>query len=286
MTIEVVDSINVPEGNDSSADRFGWDTGSETAWLLDGASATSKTRLIKGTTSNAMRSSDAAWYAKTLSNAFGRIRGAPFPFDKPAKFFRDNISFVRQRFNELTSKQPEDFELTDLPSAAGIFMAHQRDAHKLWFYGLEDCTGITLSRGKSFVTTPSTPKEQERERIYTDPEQTLAAYKARKATMNQPGGYSVFSLHPDAVSGIKTESIALPTDRETHVLLMSDGLGRLCDVFRMFTHAQLINRAITSGLANLAQELRNMENAYETGAEFGCAKKHDDTGALLLRITP
>lgn len=61
----------------------------------------------------------------------------------------------------------------------------------------------------------------------------MPSIKAGRAAMNQPDGYGVFSITPTPPHFARNGQIVMLAGG--HILLASDGLMRLVDVFRLYT---------------------------------------------------
>ena len=70
-----------------------------------------------------------------------------------------------------------------------------------------------------------------------------------------------------------------------HLLLVSDGLYRLVDVFGTTTAAGLMERALAQGLLPLYSELRGLELADADCSDYPRVKAHDDASAILVALT-
>lgn len=90
----------------------------------------------------------------------------------------------------------------------------------------------------------------------------------------------MFSITPTPCHFAQVGKIAMAAGG--YVLLASDGLMRLVDVFRVYSAAELFAAARNTGLASLIQRVRTVEldDAYPR------AKVHDDASGLLLRWVP
>ena len=106
--------------------------------------------------------------------------------------------------------------------------------------------------------------------------------RARRNRLNTPGGYGVWSITPPPQEFVRTGRDDL--DRGAVVLLASDGLMRLVDVYRALTIEELVARARGEGLAALGRELRRIEAGDGANLAYPRAKTTDDATALLLTI--
>jgi hypothetical protein len=106
--------------------------------------------------------------------------------------------------------------------------------------------------------------------------------RAARAAMNTPSGYGVFSITPPPAHFVRSGTIAL--EPGATVLLASDGLTRLVDVFRRYGARELFEAARLRGIASLVDELRHIESADSECISFPRAKISDDATGLLLRV--
>lgn len=99
--------------------------------------------------------------------------------------------------------------------------------------------------------------------------------------MNMPEGYGVFSITPTPAHFIHAGTHAL--EPGAHVLLASDGLMRLVDVFQRYSAAELFDAITQRGVAELVAEVRAMEMEDADCIAFPRAKRHDDASGVLIR---
>lgn len=113
-------------------------------------------------------------------------------------------------------------------------------------------------------------------------EQLLPMERQFRATANTDGGYPVVDLSLRWIDRITQASVeALPGDQ---LLLMTDGLYRLIDTFRIHDGESLMRAALDGGLAPLLAQLRALEAADERCEAYPRAKVRDDVAAALLVI--
>jgi hypothetical protein len=106
---------------------------------------------------------------------------------------------------------------------------------------------------------------------------------AGRVAMNEPDGYGVFSITPTPTRFVHSGRISMQPGG--HVLLASDGLMRLVDVFGRYTEVGLLDAAGSSGLEPLIGELRAIEAEDAVARRYPRAKVSDDATGLLLRWT-
>jgi hypothetical protein len=111
----------------------------------------------------------------------------------------------------------------------------------------------------------------------------LPRLRKQRGFMNTPSGYGIFSITAPQVSAIRHGT--LPIKDLSRILLASDGLMRLVDVFRLYDAKRLFAAAWANGLAPLFDELRAIENQDADCGHYPRAKVSDDATAVLLRVT-
>jgi hypothetical protein len=121
-------------------------------------------------------------------------------------------------------------------------------------------------------------REQALLRSGPDQWSSIAAFRER--WMNQPGGYPAVSLDPAAVRHAETAEWRVATGEV--LLLASDGLTRLVDLFGAETYRSLLERAAHDGIASLVERLRELEEAHANDGSRLRVKTHDDATGVLL----
>lgn len=105
--------------------------------------------------------------------------------------------------------------------------------------------------------------------------------RAARAKMNEPDGYGVLSITPTPARFVTSGSFEPAAGG--HVLLASDGLMRLADVYRRHTAEELL-AAARGGLDALVAELRGIEHGDAGCRRFPRVKASDDATGVLLRF--
>lgn len=124
--------------------------------------------------------------------------------------------------------------------------------------------------------------EREQDLMRTTSDFTATLLERRGPRMNRAGGYWIVADDPEAAKHAATASwIVRPGD---FVLLATDGLTRLVDLFRTATHDDLLARARTEGLDALVRDVRATETANRPHGLFLRAKCSDDATAVLLEV--
>jgi hypothetical protein len=105
----------------------------------------------------------------------------------------------------------------------------------------------------------------------------------RRERQARSGGPTVLSLRPEAAEDLRHDEMAAPPG--TVVLLTSDGLSALVDLYERFTPESLMQAALMSGLEPLTREARRIETAFDpSGGRYPRFKTSDDATGLLLRV--
>jgi hypothetical protein len=112
--------------------------------------------------------------------------------------------------------------------------------------------------------------------------------RSNRGRLNTPDGYWVLSIHPEAAGEMKPETVPLARGESVTGLLVTDGLYRLVDTFRVYPDdAKLLEEARRHGLGLLLERLRAHEDE-----DPGCTHavrfkpKDDATGLLFEAVAP
>ncbi len=256
------------------------------AWVIDGATDVLESPLTPGVT-------DASWAAATLDRLLGEAARAPRPpfesLDAAPGWLSECLA---AELGRVARRAPAGRH--EHPSASGLIV--RVESSRLHYVGVGDCTLLAETRQgfRRLVTD---------ERDAGDPwvAQAVAAFhagskrataaearaylwprlRAARAMMNEPDGYGVLSITAPSAQFITSGSFE-PADGG-HVLLASDGLMRLADVYRRYTAEELL-AAARGGLDALVAELRAIEHDDAGCRRFPRAKASDDATGVLLRF--
>jgi hypothetical protein len=254
------------------------------AWMIDGATVVSdRAPLVAGTT-------DAAWLAGRLNV---ELR---FALDGPDV---DPIqALTKVEANIRTSFLATDREISrpvgEQPNAALALAALQGEL--LHLIGAADCRIIYEAHtGEIGEFNPSDNGAVE-SLIIAERSRLVAEFPAQdfrprlkgfirtlRELANQDDGYSV--IHPTRAWSTRVRRETHEADKIRHLLLVSDGLYRLVDVFRVTTPIGLMQRALAKDLTQLYSELRGLELADGDCIKYPRVKVHDDASALLIALT-
>ncbi len=284
MKLETVEIRSIASGRDGeNEDRAG--VAAPLAWVIDGATDV----ILEPLTG---RHSDAAWFAESVHELITNL-----PWHTPASL-QDLPELVAgelaQRFAIDAKRKPAGRD--EHPSASAIVVRLRE--HGLEYVSVGDCTLIAENGGqRTFVGVDEEDagdrwvvdalRGQTADGKPTAPPLTRAdlwpRLRQQRAKMNTAEGYGVFSITTPPPSMIRHGVIDVKS--RSRVLLATDGLMRLVDVFRTHTAETLFDAAWETGLAPLFEELRALEAADQDCTRHPRAKTSDDTSAVLLRIT-
>jgi hypothetical protein len=284
MKLETVEIRSIASGRDGdNEDRAG--VAAPLAWVIDGATDVISEPLTG-------RHSDAAWFAEGMHELMTGL-----PWHTPASL-QDLPELVAgelaQRFAIDAKRKPSGRD--EHPSASAIVVRLREDG--LEYVSVGDCTLMVETDGqRTFVGVDD---EEAGDRWVVDALRGQSAdgnptarpltradlwprLRQQRATMNTAEGYGVFSITVPPTSMIRHGFIEVKP--RSRVLLATDGLMRLADVFKARNPQNLFDAAWTAGLAPLFGELRALETADQDCTRHPRAKTSDDTSAVLLRIT-
>jgi serine/threonine protein phosphatase PrpC len=253
------------------------------AWAIDGATGVSdRPPLVAGTT-------DAAWLAGDLNAALHAV------FDDPESDPGRALSSIEAKLNAdflAVDRQPAT-PAGEQPTAALAVAAMQGET--LHLLGIGDCRIICEERtGEVGEFNPSAigPAEAlivaERRRLLAqypgeDPWPRLKAFiRPLRERANQEGGYSI--VHPTRPWSARVIRQTRERSKVRRLLLVSDGLYRLVDVFAAMTAAGLMQAAVAKGLSTLYADLRALEDADRDCSKYPRVKTYDDASGILIAL--
>jgi serine/threonine protein phosphatase PrpC len=116
-----------------------------------------------------------------------------------------------------------------------------------------------------------------------DPWPRLKAFiRPLRERANQEGGYSV--VHPTRSWSTRVARRTRERRKIRRLLILSDGLYRLVDVFTAVTAAGLMQAAVAKGLSRLYAELRALEDADRDCSKYPRVKTYDDASGILIAL--
>lgn len=287
MPFTVIDHVSLGSGR-ANEDRAG--ARGALAWVIDGATDVVDAPLTPGP-------SDAAWLAEALHRALERHadtgRADTGQADLAALVF-DLATEMAEAFDAVRTRAPAG--RGEHPSAAGIIA--RLSEGMLDYVSLGDCALIVARPGGTVVhhglgaqgagdamlaaAISAFHKTQAKPSASAARRHIWPQVQAKRAAMNTPGGYGVLSITPPPRTLLFAGRIEVPP--ESRLMLMTDGLARLVDVFKTHTPDRLLEAAQRDGLADVAARLRAIEADDPECVTYPRAKTSDDATGLLLAI--
>ena len=279
----VLDRISLPGFTDyPNEDACG--TAGDFAWIID-------TSIFPGTPPVLHPQSDAAWFARFCDERFAALA---FSVEDGAALVRQVMEEARAAF--LAVAPPERHDPVTWPRGAMTLVRHDADHLQIWTFA--DTTAYVRRPDGTVLTIGEAPHLREYEAakarelldvsgrtpatITSAPafRQWLAERRERQA---RSGGAVILSLRPEAVDGLRVDEVA--AEPGTVLLLTSDGLSVLVDLYERFTAKTLLDAALSEGLEPLANEARRIETEVDpSGQLYPRFKTSDDATGLLLRV--
>jgi hypothetical protein len=110
----------------------------------------------------------------------------------------------------------------------------------------------------------------------------LPFIRSLRELANLEGGYSV--VHPTRSWGTRIKRHTRDAADLRYLLVVSDGLYRLVNIFQVTNAEGLLRRALRDGLELLCSELREMELKDARCSAYPRVKTCDDVSAILLCV--
>ena len=281
MTFTVLETLNWPGGGlngtekkKTGDDRFGFDEGAGKAWVLDGATDVGPYRLLR------KEESDAAWVAEAYNRAL-MLKAGETATDLKA-YFTSVIETVRARAAKESKHDLNKADRSTWPISSGMWM--QKTGDLAVFVRFGDCIAlIRTPDGKTdvleHVEQANRETDTSRKLNALSAEEKLAGLQEIRKQQNTLPDYPVLGMRTEAVNGMTVETRTLPEG--SHVLLMSDGLWRIVDVYKMMTAEEMMDAAIDQGLLFLVKSMRDFE-AGDAQDKSVRIKASDDASGVLL----
>jgi hypothetical protein len=283
MPFVIIDCLTSASGR-VNEDRAG--TAKDYAWVIDGATDVVERPLTGAAT-------DADWIAGRLDAVFSMLAATP-----PVHLaILPELAAARLASEFACEAKRAPIDKTEHPSASAIVVRACETG--LDYVYLGDCTLLAeslsgfvrvgvdeIAAGDPQLATALAALHASHGGLEADTARARIwpSIKAGRAAINEPDGYGVFSITPTPKHFVRASQIAMAPGG--HVLLASDGLMRLVDVFRLYTSPDLFAAARNEGLAPLFRLLRMVECEDAHGHRYPRAKSNDDATALLLRWSP
>jgi len=273
-------------------DAVGWTGTPEhgAAWVIDGATGVGEREWLP------QWGSDARWYAQRLNQT---LTALSLQSGAPTQLFRAVLDRMADAYcAESAAEDIGQVPRYALPSAAAAWVRwHNGEA--LTFAALGDCKALVRSKGRdatllgrrTAVTSDDRVNRAVR-RLQAEGLSDPAAYRdrlagqlrANRARMNTPGGYWVFSLHPEAAEHLDLDDRRI--EAPATVILMTDGFFRLVDTYAVYDLDDLVDAVEDRGLAPQLATLREVEHADPDCLRYPRLKPTDDATALVLTVSP
>jgi hypothetical protein len=283
--LRVCDAFSHP-GGPVNADVVGH--AGNVAWVIDGATDIGDGPLVDA-------HSDAAWFAAKVGDWLSdRACALPAHLDDLVTNLAEHVA---QDFTRLSRRPPAD--RCEHPSAAGLIV--RIEGRALEYLALGDCSLLVAGPDGSFhrfgvqdedagdahlsdhLSRPA-PLAGETEDPSEMRARLLPVLRSQRTRMNLVPGYGVFSITAPPPEYVNCDRI--PLAEGTRILIASDGLMRLVDVFRAWTPADLLAATFERGVAAMTEELRRLEASDTACRSHPRAKTSDDATALLATIMP
>jgi serine/threonine protein phosphatase PrpC len=281
LRFELADSLSIPgQAAHPNEDAFGMLPNA--AVVLDGATSLSEP-LMPG-------KSDAGWLAQ-----FGvrRLLAHLQDGDMPTEAARHAMEDAEKSFTALRRRVPT--EVYEMPFASMMLLvAKDETVEALWF---GDCAALIKLPDEPVVVLGDTlaKRELEAARVarlaathnlspaagHNRPKFLHALRRARNTVNTEKGGW-LFGI--DACAADRVARRTLDVQRNSVVLLATDGFLALVSDYRAYDAEGLVAAATSRGLAELGRQLREIETADAEGQQYPRFKASDDATALLLRL--
>lgn len=268
---EIVDAVNSPgTPGKMGDDRYGFDAGAGTAWVLDGATDATPEQPFPGAESGA------AWFADTLSAHL--VGHAPKDGETSEAYFKRILARVREKAEAESETLLDSLPPAAWPIASGIWLRRSGETVELCWLG--DCMALDLITGEEYGPIGASEQESEDNReVLKRSEEDIwnAVREARRAAFvaEKP----IFSLRPQVIRELNR--VSLPATAGTQILLMTDGFYRLIHPYRLYDGPALAKAVRARGLGELITQLRTHEAGLSRQA-IGRVKRADDSCALWL----
>lgn len=233
--------------------------------------------------------SDASWFVKEFSKQVTRYWIEQHDFSNALNL---SISELEKLFYEISGDiKIEDYEIPSAGMAAVIV-----EDGLIAGYRSGDCQ-VYLSNAQGVNSVfPKSPLEQFDNEImevlsghirigasYAQArKKVLPCMRALRASMNCEGGYAVLSPNINCIEHIQHQII--DNTKPGYLLLTTDGFSAVMDKYKRYSIETLFERLNTTGLQEVGQEIRKIENADLNLNKYPRLKISDDASAVLLQV--
>ncbi|MDX2288630.1 MAG: protein phosphatase 2C domain-containing protein [Hyphomicrobiaceae bacterium] len=277
------DAVSVAAGS-VNEDRVGH--AGDMAWVIDGATDILDAPLSPGPT-------DAAWIAETAHRLLPDLASRLGPAADLARLPALLCHQIARAFAKTSTRPPR--ERFEFPSAT--LLAVRITANRLDYVGVGDCAlllkgaerlttlGVDLpsSGDKAVAAAVSGLQGETPDAPATDIRARLIPYlRSRREGLNRPGGYGILSIIPPPDDLVVSGS--LPIRPGDDLLIATDGLIRLIEVYRRYDPAGLLASARERGLVALIADMRAIEDQDANCRRHPRAKAKDDASGVLIAV--
>jgi hypothetical protein len=282
MRFEVLDAVSEPGNSARPNDDAYAHTGSFAA-VVDGATGLGEPLLDEA--------SDAAWLANRAAEALSRYSAHHVGHELLGVSLGEiEADFHRQRRRAPAARH-------EIPMAS-LMMAQPVASSRVAVTWFGDCSGVLRGADGSLQVLGGALDSRQREgsdasaaaaRAGGGPAaasvrpEFLERLRAHRSRYNRsPDGPWILS--PEVECARYANTAEAPVGQGSVLLLMTDGFFALVTDYARWSPEGLIEAALEHGLATLAHELREIEDADPIGLRFPRYKKSDDATALLIRV--
>jgi serine/threonine protein phosphatase PrpC len=256
---------------------------SQRLWVIDGATGISR----KNFTPNA---SDAAWLAELISE---QLRDIPeLPLTSVLEQLQKRVKTAFQK--AVAPMTLDELDELDMPCAClglvqihdglleiacigdiSIVVSHENGSSEvLTDQASEKFSAKTLQKWRQLLTEHVTP-----ENAWPHLRSTI---RSNREAVNQADGYTVIHPHRDWIHLVTVQQRTCTKDMR--VLMASDGVWRLVDLFRCHDAASLIETVTQSNWNTVMDDLREREEQDAQCTRYLRVKPSDDATGLLARL--
>lgn len=284
MHIDIVSSGAQGQHNEDWAGSYGTPDRTDLV-ILDGGTSVADRDYIDQV------DGDVVWFVKRIAAALGG--GIDAGFDQESAVHRA-VELSHQEFRARTHGQEVPLHAWPIAALGWVRAERHEAGHSLHGYCLGDCKLLlrtpdgAVSDLDPFVNPQEAILRAEIAKLQTDGlqdpvarrERLLPLLRTRRAFQNTVADTNVLCLHPNGRFGARIFSVEAPSG--SAVLLATDGLFRLVDVYGLHTEASLFALCLEHGLDAALDQLRRHE-ADTRAMASGSVKAADDASGILWR---
>jgi hypothetical protein len=258
--------------------------GSNSTWVLDGATGLNGRNII------ASAESDAQWYVKWwdrfLLNNLNNIENSI------QDILKEGIDQIRNEFNAHVGN--EEISNIDFPSSTLSIVRWQDNILEYFILGdgtltIRQNCGTEVYRDKSINILDDKVYErmkylinQQGQSLYQAKANVIDMLVDHRLKKNTPDGYWILEFDERAIDNGLYERIEVKD--EVEILLTSDGFSAISDKYNRYPIEKLIEEARVRGLDKIYKEIRDIELGDALGEKYPRFKIHDDSSAVYIRL--